>query len=293
MGLFGSKKVVKATSKPEGDDKLAAFVKLLHQLKVGTRLRCEFDDPDKTSFENLLVGYALNDHLIFSQKDIDVSGFEATGVIKVKSGSSEVEVNEFESLYLLLPTETGAEKKLDYQTRATLGRNGFFVTGQDFRIVSLNNSKDNVELRATVARKARLEGGIHSGLVVSKLTVEFDSIESFDPRKQPRISINIPVSIQTADSDKALSATIHDFSYKEFRFSMAAEGTTSRFHLGGKFILAVKLSAQPIQLRCVILLQRDNGYVASIEQVHRGGSWEEFGQLDAMELKIAFVEYSD
>lgn len=294
MKFFKSNKDKSGINRPLSRRNPDAVKQIAACFAIGSRARYYVDHDEETRLESLIIGYGINDHFVFHRNDLRWGGAENDTLEITQDGRSH-HIHHITHFALLVPSDIGEERKLDYQTRVSLGRRGPFAVGKIITLTSLNPARENLRLNAVVRRNLVLKEGIHSGHTMAVLEVDFASVESFESRVYTRVEINVAATVQIDGKDRSYAAYVLDISEKALRLVLDPPDTSSAA-FKPRSILIVKMVVAPdrlpITLKGAIFQQRQRQHIVRIEKILRQGEFVDFELIDAMELKILLQDAS-
>lgn len=256
---------------------------------IGSRA-CYFVDHNEASrLETLIIGYFVNDGAVFKSRDLSISD----GQLWLTVDQEKSLISPCDHFGLVVPSNIGEERKLDYQTRASLGRRGPFGVGKALTLISLSPNRENFKLKATVQRNLVVKEGVHCGHTVAVLDVSLASVEAFESRAETRLEINIAATVALPGKEKAYAAYVLDISERALRLVLDPPDTpASLLKIKSEVVVTMTLSPEkpPIILKGEVLQQRRREYIIEIQKIRRRNEFVDFEILDAMELKIHFQD---
>lgn len=269
--------------------------RIIESLPLGARIRHHAEFDENSVLDGLVLGYGFDGHLVFLKNQLAFIDSDVTPEIHINTADQggTIDFRSIESFQLLIPSDTGEERKLDYDRRASIGRNGPFSKGAYLTLISLGNGVENLRMACTVDKRMVLETGPHRGLQVALLNVQLATIESYEPRAQSRVETRTPVTICYEGSDTVLPAFIVDVS--EFFLRVALDPEDRKWPaLADKNLVHIALKPWPnkpmLKLKCHFIRDAGGERVFEIDQQLKQGKYIAFEMLDAIELKIALME---
>lgn len=273
--------------------RIEAARRIMKWFPIGSRIRYYPELEEKGMMDSLIMGYVVDKIPVFRQADISIADTSTSPVLRVIDETGEVRVKDrYEDFYLVIPASSGEELKLDYDTRASMGQQGHFGKYTKLTLLTQNGNQGNISIEAEVHRNVELKKGVHAGHKVALLSVLLGTVEAYEPRAQIRIATRLPVTVSKNGSETVLSAVMLDVSESALRLVLE-DDRQAWPEFGSKDFVIVGLKADresPMQrFKCRPIRTAGNERVFAIEQVHRQGRYEPFSTLDAMELKIHFL----
>lgn len=274
---------------------IANVHRIIDSVPLGARIRHHAEFDENSVLDGLVLGYGFDGNFIFLKNQVSFTDSESSPEIQLRtSGQCDggVAYRSIESFQLLIPSDTGEERKLDYDSRASIGRNGPFSKGAYLTVISLGNGAENLRMACTVEKRMVLEEGPHRGLQVAVLNVQLGTIENYEPRAQSRVETRTPVTICYDGSDTVMPAFILDVS--EFFLRVALDSEDRKWpKLADKSFALIALKPWPnkpmLKLKCHFIRDAGGERVFEIDQQLKQGKYIAFEMLDAIELKIALM----
>ncbi|NIB41231.1 PilZ domain-containing protein [Pseudomaricurvus alkylphenolicus] len=298
MISFGGKKKVKTTvEKPKqsagmsraAQKHLRQVFRLLSAAKIGSRIRYHQEYEESTILESLVVGYRINKTFIFRQNDVVFDDDEHSPRLIVNTGKGQEDITVVEDLQLVVPGGIGEERKLDYDSRANLGRRGPFAPHSHLMVMSHSYNSEHLKFEAVVTRNQKLIEGVHSGLAVALLEVMLGTLDTHEPRRHSRVETSLVVTVCKNGKETVTTAYLLDFSEEAMRLALDTEGEEWP-EFGKKDFLLVGLKTAPdkplVKLRCECVATRGVDRVFRMTHILRHGKSAPFEMLDALEIKI-------
>ena len=116
------------------------------------------------------------------------------------------------SFQLLVLSDLGEDRKLDYDTRASLGRHGPFAKFTRLAVIAFSGNHDNIRVTCEVQRRQLLKHGPFKGHEVAMLEVELGTIEAYEPRTHSRIECQAKAAVYRDSDASPLAAKVVDVS---------------------------------------------------------------------------------
>lgn len=274
---------------------IANVRRIIDSVPLGARIRHHAEFDENSVLDGLVLGYGFDGNFVFLKNQVSFTDSEASPEIQLTTSEQRgggIAYRSIESFQLLIPSDTGEERKLDYDSRASIGRNGPFSKGAYLTVISLGNGAENLRMACTVEKRMVLETGPHRGLQVAVLNVQLGTIENYEPRAQSRVETRTPVTICYDGSDTVMPAFILDVS--EFFLRVALDPEDREWpKLADKSFALIALKPWPnkpmLKLKCHFIRDAGGERVFEIDQQFKQGKYITFEMLDAIELKIALM----
>lgn len=304
MISFGSKKNGKGdkpaptqeSSQPSRRQQIDALRRIISSVKIGSRIRYHQEYEEGSILETLVIGYRINDISIFRHADISFEEEDGITRVLVQTPSGKERFARLESLQIIVPGAIGEERKLDYDSRATLGRRGQFSPKSQLVVMSTNYSGEHLKVEVNVDRNLHLTEGVHSGLQVAYLNVLVGTISSHEPRQFTRVAADLPVTLCKNGTEQVLPAKLLDFSEKTIRLTLDQDSDEwpefgkKDFALVG---LKSALDKPLVKLRCQSLELRGREQIFEMTHIIRQGKASPIEMIDVLEIKIDLMNLAE
>lgn len=297
--MFFQKKSINVKKTPMVKEKPSASAwinmqRIVEAFAIGKRMRYQPIYDEQMELESLVVGFRINDQYYFQQPLLNIIDDGAFPSLEINDGNETQSLKFLNHLYLVLPSDMGEERKLDYQTRVNLGRRGQFGLHQRFKLISAQGSHQNVEVESEVQRNILLHEGPHAGHQAVLQEVMLSTIKLTDNRVQPRVETHFPVTLCKNGEGAVLPAVVQDVSEFIMRVSLSSEDDRWPKLRKRDFVVVHTLAIddQPsLTLKCECLREYGHARVLKIIQVEKQGKFVTFEMIDAMELKINLLHH--
>ncbi len=306
MISFGLKKNTKTSkpapaqtqesSQPSRRQQIDALRRITSSVKIGSRIRYHQEYEEGSILETLVIGYRINDIAVFRQTDICFEEEDGITRVLLQTSMGRERFARLESLQIIVPSAIGEERKLDYDSRATLGRRGQFSPKSKLVVMSTNYNSEHLKVDVLVDRNLKLTEGVHSGLQVAFLTMLIGSITSHEPRQFSRVAADLPVTLCKNGTEQVLPAKLLDFSEKTIRLALDhEEDQWPEFGKKDYVLVGLKsaLDKPLIKLRCQALELRGREQVFEMTHITRQGNAAPIEMIDVLEIKIDLMNLAE
>lgn len=285
-----------AETRSSRGQQLDALKRIFNSVKIGSRIRYHQEYEQDSILETLVIGYCINDIAVYRQADIEIQGDEG-GIprVVVHSASGVDRALRVDSIQLMVPGAIGEERKLDYDSRATLGRRGPFAPGSRLVVMSTSYNSEHLKLEVQVQRNKKLTEGIHAGMQVALLDVQADSLTSHEPRQYSRVLTDLPVTLSKNGTEQVMPVRLKDFSEKTLCLALDRDGDIwPEFTKKDFALLGVKSSIDKpmVKLRCVCVENRGDLRIFEMTHIGRQGALAPIEMIDVLEIKIDLINHS-
>lgn len=271
--------------------KLMAMQRALESLHIGSRVLLIPEFRPDLKLDNIVIGLCIDDIFVFSPEDLQFDALEQSYVIRDGIHGDRV-LSRIESCALVVPMDSGAEGKLDYDSRAALGDGGLYRRHSWLSVASNNASAGNVQLEAEIVRRTQLKSGMHAGHKVALLELALGTLAEYDPRAQARIDTKLPATLCRNGTDTIIPAVILDVSEQFLRVRLdPSDHQWPRFSERHHALITLKptTGASVLKLKCRQAHIRGDARVFEIKAKIDGAIEHPFTGIDAMELKIQLM----
>lgn len=270
---------------------------LIEFFPIGRRLRYFPEFRKELVFDTILVAYCLNKNFVYSVDAIerDSQGYPTAfwgGASEQKSPFSEL--RQFQ---LLVPDTSTLEMKLNYQSRALLGREGQFNTGNTISLIS-NSGQEVWAVDTHVAKRVVLPEGPYADMRMVLLTPDLRTLAAFEQRRSVRAKTSAPVTLSLVDGtlSEPCTVVIVDVSETEVRTRVRDRGATlPEMNPGDEVILDIDLGAeeQHRTIKGTVLRRSPENCIIELKGLFKDGRLGSFGLLDLLELKAGLLNYGN
>jgi hypothetical protein len=206
-----------------------------------------------------------------------------------------VQLAQVEKFRLLLPDTSSHQKKLDYVTRAELGRDGQFRKGATITLQARSVGRGVPTLDTLVDRKETQTGGPFAGHAAVVVEPDFASIKVVDKRRRPRLAAEIDAALLPAEVGPGAVTTMCrmvDFSDDTLRLQ-AASGALPELKQGRAVAVqfAVGPSAEDYRVRGKVLRQSEENLVVRFSELYVAatGGYRRLDPIDVLEIKTGLL----
>jgi hypothetical protein len=261
---------------------------------IGKKLRYYPEFHQDIILDTLVVAYCVNDYFIYSMESIETDRDGMPVLFRANEDRVQLPAAAIRTFQLLVPDTSPQERKLDYQRRAQIGRNGQFSAGNNISLISNAGVKGVSTVDTEVAKQTILHDGPYAHMNMVLLTPDFASLSVTDQRRKPRTRISVPVKLTIPVEDYIGEGTVVDISDAQMRVLLNERETAPAFHEGDAMILDIRLgeterrySIKGSVLRC----STETCVIGLDGQIHEG-RLAPFTPLDLLELKASLLNYT-
>ncbi|BFM13854.1 hypothetical protein R50073_00370 [Maricurvus nonylphenolicus] len=312
MISFGNKKKQKTNAKastsssqsgaeqdsngPSRRQQMQALQRMVNAVKIGSRIRYHQEYEEASVLESLVIGYRINNISLYRQSDIQFEEDDGITRVLLQTEIGQERFARIESMQLIVPGAIGEERKLDYDSRATLGRRGQFAPKSKLVLMSTNFNTEHLKLDVVVERNLKLTDGVHTGLQVAYLDVLMGTLSRHEPRQFTRVAVSLPVTVCKNGTEQVLPATLLDFSEKSVRLTLdPAKDLWPEFGKKDFALIGLKSSMEKpmVKLQAQCIEVRGQERIFEMTHIQRQGSASPIEMIDVLEIKIDLMNRAE
>ena len=284
------------SSTSESQDEATVFdraqVKLFNEhFPIGKKLRYYPENHRQFFFRTIVIAYSINDQVLCAH---DAVLFDDEGFPKSfrNDDGKVVPFEKWETFRLLLPDTTEMESRLDYFTRADLGRGGQFCKGNIITLVGDVVNKCVPMLETTVNGHRVMPEGPYADTPAILVTPDLDTLVLADRRKKPRVKCTVAANLHYANDSAVFACTLRDFS--ELTLCLGTnDAKNSMPPLNSQQVVTVEFSVDGegtiYKIRGKVFRFGEDFCVVSIEQLYRDGKFAKIILMDIVEIKTGLM----
>lgn len=309
FGLLNTKDGADAEESPGAAGRTAlsatSVALVIKHFPIGTRLQYFAEYQKSSKNETIVVAYSINDHLIYSQKDIQaITRDGRRGFVATVQGTP-VFFDRVSSFHILVPRiirrvvglahphhkGAGAPQTLQEQEVND------FVRGNSITMIMRNDQTRGIIQLDTMVKRSTvvLKEGLYPNKPLVVLEPLLDTFECIDIRAMARFDTEIPTEIFIAKEEKPQACLIQDFSEKFIRIQVeepqqhALKATT----IGQEVVLKVvpELQGQRLVIQGRVFRKRHNNMVISMDKLMKNGQFHTLDALDEIYIKSAMLDH--
>lgn len=263
---------------------------LAHYFPIGKRLHYVPEFLQNVRLQTMVIGYRCNDRYAYEN-----SAFkrDQDGRLRaVVAGGKELPVRAIEKLQILLPDTSDLERRLDYFTRAELGRGGQFVNGNTITLIAETEERGVPTVDTMVDRIQILKNGPFAEVSTVLVSPDLDTLALADKRKRQRVKAGLEASLHLGAGIE-IPCMLEDLSEVALRISNgggaplppieAGQTAQIEFNCGG---------TMNYRIRGPVLQCDDTHCIIQLEYLAREGFFDRVRPLDMVELKAALLNRS-
>jgi hypothetical protein len=300
--VFGGDEGGGAKADPQGNTdvekgplSIAKLTELFRYFPLGEKIRYYPEYQKEGALETLVLGYAVNEQLIFSPVDIRCQQDGDRDVLRLTVDGHERLVDEVENFSLLIPFNQEDENKRDYGRRAELGPRGPFRRRNTITLLACSTGGTLSYLDTEVRKILPLNSGIYAGHEVVVLDVLPSSLKLTDQRQHYRLQTELPAILTIRDGETH-ECTMLDFSEESVRLQFAEvtadiAALTEFRRLKLEFIVGVEGNGKSYALDGVMYRKADDRLVMKLQGIYKDGKTHSLGLVDILDIKASLLQH--
>jgi hypothetical protein len=278
----------------KGPLSIAKLTELFRYFPLGEKIRYYPEYQKEGALETLVLGYAVNEQLIFSPVDIRCQQDGDRDVLRLTVDGHERLVDEVESFSLLIPFNQDDENKRDYGRRAELGPRGPFRRRNTITLLACSTGGTLSNLDTEVRKILPLNSGIYAGHEVVVLDVLPSTLKLTDQRQHYRLQTELPAQLTIRDGDTH-ECTMLDFSEESVRLLFSEvtadiASLTEFRHLKLEFNVGVDGNNKSYALDGVMYRKTDDRLVMKLQGIYKQGKVHSLGLVDILDIKASLLQ---
>jgi hypothetical protein len=282
------------TNRTQSNGNYAWLKALIELFPIGKKLRYYPEYKMDIVFETIIIAYCVNGHFLYSSTfiDRDADGFPT--FFRTGDDDEGFHVSEVNLFQLVVPDTSDLEVKLDYESRASLGRGRQFVKGNSISLISSATGRGVTTVDTEVAKVVVQKDGPYSPMKLILLTPELDSFVVTDQRLKARAQISVPLMMSTLDGPLFGPCTIVDISDDAVRIRLPSNNNNfPKFPIGTEIILVVNLanSEHQFNIKGLVIRSFPEIRVVKLSALLKEGKYCPLSPFDSIELKSGLLNY--
>jgi len=274
---------------------IAKVTELFRYFPMGEKMRYYPEFQKEGALETIVLGYSVNDQLIFSPVDIRCQQDGERDVLRLTVDGHERLVQEVESFSLLIPFNQADENKRDYGRRAELGPRGAFRRRNTITLLACSSGGTLSHLDTEVRKVLPLTSGIYAGHEVVVLDVMPSSLKLTDQRQHYRLQTELSASLSIRDGETH-ECTLLDFSEDSVRIQFSKVtadimALTEFRQLKLAFNVGSDGNGKSYELSGVMYRKTDDRLVMKLQGIFKEGKSVSLGLVDILDIKASLLQH--
>ena len=273
----------------------------MHHFPIGSRIRYYPEYQKSVKLDSIILGYGINNFLVYSHQDIKQVKEKNRTVVYVKSPEASYPVKRFTEFYLLLPfmTRTTLEYPVGaatdgYKSKRPQERKvNDFRRGNSIVICTQTPSKKGLpHLDSTVLRVMKPTDGYYINRDLVILKPQLDTFECIDNRRFKRLITNIPCTFLLPQDRKEHACVIKDFTEKSIRIQLESDpGLIKRIQKGQNLVLQIGPAEQKdlLNISATTIKRRKDQVVISLVGLKKSKGFQPIDPIDELYIKATLL----
>jgi hypothetical protein len=246
--------------------------------------------------DSMILGYALNSHMVFSSKDIKVS---ESRVRLDGENPLTMDLDEVERFCMILPRHDRQE--MDWKRNGSKPDTAVATLVNDFArnapITIFKNSSDGgVPTLDTIVRLSRvLTKGLYINQSASFLEPRFNSFTFIDRRQHCRLKCRIPIRVRCSKDESLCDCILFDFSERHLRIGPAADDASmEKLYEGQHLVVIIDLPEDDkrLVLNGTITRRVRGDVVVMLKGTLHNNYFVDISPIKELEIKAALINHS-
>lgn len=285
LGLF-SKPGQKTPPPAPPELDLARVGAVLQSYPIGAALRYYPEFKQNIVLESVILGYLLNQTLVFSAQEMVCEGTGKNARMLVGPERKAVRLN---SVGIVIPSNSRGVEELDYARREELERTGGLANGNNITLMAHPRDGKTPVVQTTVRKKTVVKEGLYANTPVVLLNVDVSSLLLTDQRTHMRLKTELPAHALVG-SDAVQPCTMVDFSERSVR--LRGEEWPATVRVGRPVTISFTLPNRSgnVVLRGDLFRKDDNDLVVMLEEIQRGSDFLRIELIDVLGIKATLLQ---
>lgn len=283
------------TRPPSGPLDIHKLAEVLRYFPIGDKLQYYPEYQKAAALETIILGYAVNNHFIYSPIDIRYQRDDADDALRLLVDGHEQFVRRVDSFSFLIPLNQEDDSKRGYVQRAELGPRGPFRRGNTITLITCSSGGTLSSIETIAARQLHLESGVYAGHDVVLLNVQPESLTLTDQRQHYRLPTSLPARLAVKDGGN-YACTILDFSEESVQLQFEKtnndlQALTEFRRLTLHMQLGQDVGAREFMLDGVMYRKSDTTLVMKLLGIYKNGKATPLGLVDILNIKASLLRH--
>lgn len=278
-----------------GTDNFRQLKEIASYFPIGVRIRYSPEFKDDIALESLIIAYAINGDLYYSNSDIQWLQSSQGPVLRVVTEGKKNLYRSIDTFQFIIPVGGSSEEKLDYARKESLGRNSGLVSGNNITLMAEHQQRRMPVLQTTVTHRTTIRKGFYAHQQVALLAVDITSLQLEDQRKNNRLQTSIPAIMRINQDSDEIPCQLADFCEHSARVTFDEQDPAARYLTPEQaIILVVNLpeSHKVFTLRGLVFRRDEGQAVVSLSDIKKSGRFSRLDVIDSLEIKTLLLQHS-
>lgn len=280
-----------------------SVAQIMEHFPVGMRIQYYPEYQKSIKIDSIIVAYSINDHLIYSNKDITAATREGQRGFQARIQGSPMFFDRVSSFNILVPKLIRQAIELHRPPgKANLKKEMVERQVNDFRVGNSitmfyrsTPAKGILQLDTTVKRTVTLKEGLYPNKGLAVLQPLLDTFECIDFRAMARIDTEIPSEFFIDKNGKGHPCLIQDFSEKFIRIQIDEKHKRLLQGIGEGRKVVIKVNPEfhgrNLILQGQVFRKRGHTVIIALENLLKKGRFHPMDALDEIYIKSAMLEH--
>jgi len=258
---------------------------------IGKKVRYYPEYQHDIVFPTIVLAYRINDHYLYSRDSV-LTDDAGTPTAFLVEGAGMVPWNKVIKFQLLLPDTSDLERKLDYFTRAELGRHGQFQQGNTLSLMGDSVGRGVPTVDTRVERRQVMRSGPYADSSTVLTTLDFDTLGLADKRLKQRVQTHVSAGLHIAVDGPPFVCILGDFSDNALRLTVANPGEVMPPMTSNEtVVVSFSLDGEGADyaIRCTVFRREDDYCVVNLDRIFKSGEFQKIHAMDIMEIKTGLL----
>lgn len=295
--LFQSKQKEQVTPEKWSEPKLPLSCedlwRYLRYFSIGSKISFYPSFDPCVITESVVIGYNINNHLIYSMNDIQMSDAKANSIALHTHNATMQAIEKIEQFYFILPNNKWSEP--EYQKRYAQSRGRLLErTTYDFQsndrvtLISSNHKDCAPHLEALVSRTTKLTTGYYANHEVAVLGPKPATFQHVNLRIYQRLYTRLPAQLQLTKEETVWDCVLVDFCEESARIEIDKNSPLlEAIHGGHKITIRFTPPNEEKNFVLVGTVKKIKrcGIIITLTGILRGKNFDGLELLDVVEIK--------
>lgn len=259
---------------------------VIQSFPIGAGLRYYPEFKQNIVLESLVLGYLLNQTLVFSAQEVACEGSGKSLELFVGPQRKAMRLTSFG---IVVPSASRGIDQLDYARREELQRTGGLAKGNNITLMAQSREGKTPVVQTTVRKPTIVKEGLYANTPVVVLDVDCSSLLLTDQRAHMRLKTHLAAHVQFGN-DAIQHCTLVDFSERSVRLRADEWPINTRTGRAVTLTFALSNRAGNIVLRGPLFRKDDNDLVVMLEEIQRGEEFLRIELIDVLGIKAALLQ---
>lgn len=276
---------------------ISKIKEITNHFPIGERIDYYPEYQEHILLPSIILGYEINGRPVYSQNQLKFtttkSGAEQLSII---TGDGQHDCIQANSFCMMLPSNAGEENKLDYPSKATLGKRGQFRNGNNITMVARGVDHGVVTLESHVRESIQPKEGFYRGHMLALLEVFTPELNFRDQRTHHRIKTHLPIKIQLSVEEPFHSCLLADYSELHAQIEIGDNPELlKQLKPQRNIIISMKLehSHRTFVIAAEVMRTQNSNIIIIMQQILNNGRFEPFELMDALDVKASLLQHPE